>query len=201
MKPILLLVVIIVVIRSCVGQESVELEEVTVETSTYPDRNDTNNVTSVFNFTTYFGGFEVTKMQMKVRSVIRSFEEYRAEIALGAAVLVASIFSITLILSGVCLNRMKKKENSDSKKSSIAFPRDTDMEVNAVLSIYRAKKIEIQAVNNGKASTHRYDEGTDDDEVIYEYAGRNKIIDFDVVNPVYFVDGNGYEAKLKEHQK
>lgn len=210
MKPILLIVTL-TCLSSCVGEkepELIDIEEITVETSTDLNKNETNNVTNVLkdsNFTTYFGGFEVTKIQMQVRNVIKSFDEYRAEIALGCAVFVASVFSVSLILSGVYLNRMKKNKkemkNLDKKKSTIVFPRDTDMEVNAVLSIYRAKKIEIQSVNNGKATTHRYDEGTDDDEVIYEYAGKSKIIDFDVVNPVYFVDGNGHGDILQEKEK
>lgn len=207
MKPILLLVAL-TCLSSSVGEkepELIDIEEITVATSTDLNKNETNNVTNVLkdsNFTTYFGGFEVTKIQMQVRNVIKSFDEYRAEIAFGCAVFVASVFSVSLILSGVYFNRMKKnKKNLDKKKSTIIFPRDTDMEVNAVLSIYRAKKIEIQSVNNGKATTHRYDEGTDDDEVIYEYAGKSKIIDFDVVNPVYFVDGNGHEENLQEKEK
>lgn len=212
MKPVLVLIVLAIRMNSCEADihiderlyQSTEESAVTVETNATND----GNVTSVFkdlNFTTYFSGFEVTKIQMQVRSAIKSFEEYRAEIVLGVAVLVASVFAITLVLSGVVVNRMKKsskeRQNLDKKKTAIAFPRDTDMEVGAVLSIYRAKKIEIQAVNNGKATTHRYDEGTDDDEVIYEYAGKGKIIDFEVVNPVYFVDGGSYEAKLQEKQK
>lgn len=214
--PFLVLIVLIIGRSSCEddtkgGNESTEDTSVTIETNTDSNSNDTDdeNMTSVFknlNFTTYFNSFEVTKIQMQVRSVIKSFEEYRAEIALGSALLVASVFAISIILSGVYFNRLKKnrKEMKDlnKQKNSITFPRDTDMEVNAVLSIYRAKKIEIQAVNNGKATTHRYDEGTDnDDEVIYYHAGKSKIIDFEVVNPVYFVDGVSYEAKLEEKQK
>lgn len=125
MMPFLVLIVLIIGRSSCEddtkeGIESTEDTSVTIETNTDSNSNDTDdeNMTSVFknlNFTTYFNSFEVTKIQMQVRSVIKSFEEYRAEIALGSALLVASVFCHKHYPKWGIFQSSQKKQKGDER--------------------------------------------------------------------------------------